>query len=38
VEGVGVIPDVEVTLTREALLSGADPALEAAVAWITANP
>lgn len=38
VEGVGVIPDVEVVLTREALLSGADPALEAAVAWITANP
>ena len=33
-EGVGVAPDVEVLLTREALLEGRDPALEAALAWI----
>jgi len=33
-EGVGVIPDVEVKLTREALLAGRDPALEAAIEWI----
>jgi carboxyl-terminal processing protease len=33
-EGVGVIPDVEVIPTREALLRGEDPALSAAIAWI----
>ena len=37
-EGVGVMPDVEVKLTREALLEGRDPILEAAVHWITARP
>ena len=33
-EGLGVAPDVEIDLTREALLAGHDPALEAAVDWI----
>lgn len=33
-EGVGVIPDEEVKLTREALLAGRDPVLERALAWI----
>ena len=33
-EGAGVIPDVEVKLTREALLGGRDPVLEAAIEWI----
>ncbi len=33
-EGVGVIPDIEVHPTREGLLQGRDPALEAAIAWI----
>jgi carboxyl-terminal processing protease len=33
-EGVGVIPDIEVHPTRQALLEGRDLALEAAVAWI----
>ena len=33
-EGAGVRPDVEVKLTREALLAGRDEALDAAVAWI----
>ena len=33
-EGVGVVPDEEVHLTREALLQGKDPVLEAAVRWI----
>jgi carboxyl-terminal processing protease len=33
-EGVGVTPDVETPITREALLAGKDPALDAAVAWI----
>ncbi|MDX1388500.1 MAG: S41 family peptidase [Acidobacteriota bacterium] len=33
-EGVGVIPDIQVVPTREALLAGRDPVLEAAVAWI----
>ena len=36
-EGVGVIPDVEVLLTREALLAGRDPVLEAAAEWIRAQ-
>jgi carboxyl-terminal processing protease len=33
-EGIGVRPDVEVALTREALLQGRDPILDAAVEWI----
>jgi len=33
-EGAGVTPDVEVKLTREALLAGHDPVLEAAIEWI----
>ena len=33
-KGLGVTPDVETPLTREALLAGKDPALDAAVAWI----
>jgi carboxyl-terminal processing protease len=33
-EGAGVIPDVEVKLTQEALLGGRDPVLEAAIEWI----
>lgn len=33
-EGTGVVPDTEVRLTREALLEGRDPVLEAAVEWI----
>lgn len=36
-EGTGVIPDVEVKLTREALLSGHDPVLDAAIEWIHAR-
>jgi carboxyl-terminal processing protease len=33
-EGRGVTPDVEIPLTRDALLKGKDLALDAAVAWI----
>jgi len=33
-EGLGVTPDVEAPVTREALLAGHDPALDAAIAWI----
>ncbi len=33
-EGLGVTPDVEINLTRKALLAGHDPALEAAFDWI----
>ncbi len=33
-EGLGVTPDVETPVTREALLAGKDPALDAAIAWI----
>ena len=33
-EGPGVVPDVAAPLTREALLAGRDPALDAAVRWI----
>jgi carboxyl-terminal processing protease len=36
-EGVGVIPDVEVKLTREALSAGRDPVLDAAIEWIHAR-
>jgi len=34
IEGRGVIPDETAPLTRQALLDGRDPALEAALAWI----
>jgi carboxyl-terminal processing protease len=34
VEGVGVIPDVEIRLTRDSLLAGRDAVLEAAVEWV----
>lgn len=33
-EGIGVIPDQEVKTTRDALLAGRDPALDAALEWI----
>ena len=33
-EGIGVIPDVEVPLSRDALLQGRDPVVEAALDWI----
>lgn len=33
-EGIGVTPDVETPVTREALLAGKDPALDAAIVWI----
>ncbi len=33
-EGLGVTPDVETPLTRDALLQGKDPALDAAITWI----
>ncbi len=33
-EGAGVTPDEPVTITREALLNGHDPVVEAAVSWI----
>jgi carboxyl-terminal processing protease len=36
-EGLGVTPDVETPLTRQALLEGKDPALDAAVAWIESH-
>ena len=35
-EGNGVRPDVEVAITREALLAGKDPVLDAALDWIHA--
>jgi carboxyl-terminal processing protease len=34
IEGRGVVPDEPAALTRQALLQGRDPALEAALAWI----
>jgi carboxyl-terminal processing protease len=37
-EGLGVTPDVEVKLTREALLAGHDPVVDAALEWIKNNP
>jgi len=37
-EGLGVTPDVETPLTRQALLAGQDPALDAAIAWIRTKP
>jgi carboxyl-terminal processing protease len=33
-EGSGVTPDVEVKLTRQALLAGRDPVLDAALQWV----
>jgi len=33
-EGLGVTPDVEAPVTRQALLEGKDPPLDAAVEWI----
>ncbi|HEY2013804.1 MAG TPA: S41 family peptidase [Bryobacteraceae bacterium] len=33
-EGIGVIPDEEVRLTRHQLLEGQDPVLDAAIGWI----
>jgi carboxyl-terminal processing protease len=33
-EGIGVTPDMPVRVTREALLTGHDPALDAALEWI----
>jgi carboxyl-terminal processing protease len=36
-EGKGVAPDQEVVPTREALLEGRDPVIDAAVAWIDAE-
>ena len=33
-EGIGVTPDVEVKLTRQALLAGRDPVVDAAIEWI----
>jgi carboxyl-terminal processing protease len=33
-EGLGVTPDVEAPVTREALFEGKDPALDAAIDWI----
>ncbi len=36
-EGNGVMPDVEVELSREALLAGHDPVIEAALEWIAAE-
>jgi len=33
-EGHGVIPDEEITVTREELLAGRDPTLDAAIEWI----
>ena len=37
-EGAGVVPDVEVAPSRDALLAGGDPALDAALAWIHEAP
>ena len=37
-EGLGVTPDEEVKLTREALLAGHDPVVDAALQWIKDNP
>ena len=36
-EGKGVSPDVELELSRAALLAGRDPVIDAAVAWIVAD-
>ena len=34
IEGTGVVPDTPITPTREQLLAGRDPVIEAALAWI----
>ena len=34
IEGIGVLPDVEITPSRKELLQGRDPVLESALAWI----
>lgn len=36
-EGAGVIPDVQVKLTREALVAGRDAVLDAAIEWINSR-
>ncbi len=36
-EGAGVVPDVEVRLSRESLLAGRDPVVDAAVDWIAST-
>ena len=36
-EGYGVVPDETVTLTRESLLTGRDPVLDAALNWMNAQ-
>ncbi len=36
-EGIGVTPDVEVNLTRDALLAGHDSVVDAAVKWISSQ-
>ncbi len=36
-EGTGVVPDVAVRLSRESLLAGRDPVIDAAVDWITST-
>jgi len=36
-EGLGVKPDVETPITRQALLEGKDPPLDAAIGWIKAK-
>jgi carboxyl-terminal processing protease len=38
VEGAGVIPDTVTPPTRDALLQGGDPAIDAATAWILETP
>jgi carboxyl-terminal processing protease len=38
IEGRGVVPDVSVSPTRQKLLEGRDPALEAALDWIEKGP
>lgn len=38
IEGVGVIPDTPSAPTAAALRAGRDPAMEAALAWISASP
>jgi len=37
IEGVGIMPDVEIPYTRESLLAGEDAALAATVAWINGS-
>ncbi len=36
-EGAGVVPDVETPLTRDLLIAGRDPAVEAALSWIRSS-